>query len=74
MPTPKKHKTKGGRNRRRSHLTLKASSLKKCTHCGKPTRPHTVCAHCGYYKGRVVVDVVGKALAKQEKRKKRAQT
>jgi hypothetical protein len=33
-----------------------------------------VCAHCGYYKGRVVVDVVGKALAKQEKRKKRAQT
>lgn len=73
MPQPKKHKTWGGTHRRRSHMALKSRALTSCANCKKPTRPHTVCRHCGSYKGRTVVDIVGKTLAKQEKRKKRAQ-
>lgn len=65
---------KGKQLRRRSHIALKASNLKACSNCKKMTRPHTVCRHCGSYKGRTVVDIVGKTLAKQEKRKKRAQS
>ena len=54
-------------------MALKASSLTACTNCKKAKRPHTVCRHCGSYKGTTVVDIVGKEIAKQEKRKKRAQ-
>lgn len=54
-------------------MALKASSLGTCANCKKTVRPHTVCRHCGNYKGKVVVDIVGKELARQEKRKKRAQ-
>jgi large subunit ribosomal protein L32 len=73
MPQPKGHLAKGHQLRRRSHLALKASSLSTCSNCKKATRPHAVCRHCGSYKGKTVVDIVGKELAKQEKRKKRAQ-
>jgi len=33
--------------------------------------PHTVCSYCGYYKGRQVLDVLAKAEAREEKRRKR---
>ncbi len=59
---------KGKQLRRRSHLALKAKSLTKCSHCGKMTMPHQVCKFCGYYKGKEVVNVIAKQLAKREKR------
>lgn len=64
---------KGKQLRRRSHLALKAKALIACANCKKMTRPHAVCRHCGWYRGRVVVDIVAKTLKKQEKRKKRQQ-
>jgi large subunit ribosomal protein L32 len=59
---------KGKQLRRRSHLALQAQSLSKCSHCGKVTRPHQVCKSCGFYKGREVLNVLAKQLAKREKR------
>ena len=64
---------KGKQLRRRSHLALKKKVLLACSHCKKMIVPHTVCKYCGYYKGRLVVDIVGKKLSKQEKRKKAQQ-
>lgn len=64
---------KGKQLRRRSHLALRPSRLLACTNCKKMIRPHKVCRYCGSYKGRTVVDVVGRTLAKQERKKKRAQ-
>ena len=64
MPVPKKHKTKSRRNTRRSHMALKAANLSACTHCGSPVFSHTVCSHCGYYKGKEIIDT----LAKTEKK------
>ena len=61
--------TKGKRNRVRSHHALKVRVLAKCGHCGTSVYPHTVCANCGYYKGRMVIDVLAK-LDKKEKKKK----
>ena len=29
----------------------------KCAHCSKAILPHHVCPHCGYYKGRQVVQM-----------------
>lgn len=61
--------TKGKRNRVRSHHALKAKNLARCSHCKAEIYPHMVCANCGYYKGRQVVDVLAK-LDKKERKKK----
>lgn len=61
---------KGKQLRRRSHLALKPARLAACSNCKKMIRPHMVCRYCGAYKGRVVVDIVGKAMKKQEKKKR----
>jgi len=62
---------KGKQLRRRSHLALKKRTLSACSHCKKMIAPHTVCKYCGFYKGREVVNVLAKKLAKQERAKQR---
>ncbi len=54
MGVPKKHKTRSGRNQRRSHLSLKPKSFATCKNCGEPVLPHYPCKNCGYYKGKKV--------------------
>ena len=46
---------------RRSHHALKAPTLATCTNCGSHHRPHHMCQDCGFYKGRVVIDMKAKA-------------
>ncbi|MFA5349573.1 MAG: 50S ribosomal protein L32 [Candidatus Paceibacterota bacterium] len=69
MAVPKKHHTKGSRNQRRMHIFIKSPGVLKCPRCGKPILPHRVCKECGYYKGKMIVDVFAK-LDKKEKKKK----
>lgn len=59
---------KGKQLRRRSHLALEGKSLVKCPHCAKKIMPHQVCKFCGFYKGREVVNIIGKELKKREKK------
>lgn len=54
MGVPKKHKTKGSRNQRRSHSALGVKSLATCKNCGSATMAHVPCPNCGFYKGRKV--------------------
>jgi large subunit ribosomal protein L32 len=42
------------RDRRRSHLALKASKPALCSHCKQPKMAHRVCGNCGYYAGMEV--------------------
>ena len=60
---------------RRSHHALTAPTLAVCKNCGAQHRPHHMCLDCGYYKGRVVIDLAAKKknresriLAKKEAR------
>lgn len=53
----------------RSHHALKLRALAKCSHCQTEVYPHTICANCGYYKGKQVIDVLAR-LDKKERRKK----
>jgi large subunit ribosomal protein L32 len=55
MGVPKKHKTRSGRDQRRSHHHLEKQTFATCKNCNSPVRPHTVCANCGHYKGRAVI-------------------
>ncbi|MBI2609613.1 50S ribosomal protein L32 [Candidatus Giovannonibacteria bacterium] len=61
--------TKSHRNNRRSHHALKVGRLSKCNHCGFEKLPHVICANCGWYNDRQVIDVL-KKLDKKERKKK----
>ncbi len=61
---------------RRSHHGLKAPALSVCKNCGASHRPHHMCLDCGFYNGRVVIDLSAKKKdrearikAKQEARR-----
>ncbi|MFC1936625.1 50S ribosomal protein L32 [Chloroflexota bacterium] len=56
-PLPKRKISKGRRDRRRAHDALTARNLVQCSNCGEKRLPHHVCPHCGFYKGREVIDV-----------------
>ncbi len=45
---------------RRSHHALKAPNVALCKNCGSEHRPHHMCLNCGFYKGRVVIDLLEK--------------
>ena len=52
---------------RRSHHALTAPTLAVCGNCGSHHRPHHMCQECGFYKGRMVIDM----KAKSDKREAR---
>jgi len=55
MAQPRSNHSCTRRDKRRSHLALKAPNVLKCPNCAKPTLSHRVCPECGFYKGRQVV-------------------
>ena len=57
MPNPKRRHSKERTSTRRAHDALKAAGLSECPNCHEPKLPHRVCAYCGQYKGREVVEV-----------------
>lgn len=71
MAVPKQRKTKSRRNQRRMHLYISPAVLTLCQKCGKPVLPHTVCKSCGYYKGKEVLNVLGKLTKKERKAKEK---
>jgi hypothetical protein len=38
-----------------------------CKNCGGQHRPHHMCLNCGFYNGRVVIDLAAKAKARTER-------
>lgn len=71
MPVPKSRHTKSKKNRRRAHLYLEEPVLGRCRKCGKPCLSHRVCTYCGFYKGRMVIDVLAKLEKKERKARKK---
>lgn len=53
------------------HLFIKPVSSAVCPQCKKPLLPHTACLNCGYYKGREVLDILGKLTKKERKAKEK---
>lgn len=63
--------TRSATHQRRSHHALKSGAYSRCAHCGKEILPHVVCANCGWYKGRQVIDVLAKLDKKARKKKEK---
>ena len=55
-PQPKRKLSKGRRDRRRSHLAMRTTSLVECTQCHELHLPHHVCLNCGTYDGVEVLE------------------
>ncbi len=71
MAVPKSRHTSSKKRRRRSHIHLRVPSLSLCPKCGKNVLPHTVCKSCGYYKGKMAINVLEKLEKKQRKQKEK---
>ncbi|CAI8276182.1 MAG: 50S ribosomal protein L32 [Dehalococcoidia bacterium] len=54
---PKKKITRARRGRRLSSYRLARVNKIICSRCQKYMLPHVVCQHCGYYRGRQVIDL-----------------
>lgn len=66
MPNPKRqHSVTRGR-KRRTHYKAKVASFGTCPQCHKPVLSHRVCPSCGYYNGKMIIDVTAKVKDKKE--------
>ena len=50
---------------RRAHHALTAPTLATCKNCGAQHRPHHMCLNCGFYNGKMVVDLASKKKARE---------
>lgn len=57
MANPKNRHSKTRRDMRRTHWKLTLPNLSTCPQCHEPKVPHRICANCGYYAGRKVMEV-----------------
>jgi len=53
------------------HIFLKKPIVAICPKCGNKVLPHRVCLNCGYYKGKLVIDVLEKLNKKERKRREK---
>ena len=50
---------------RRSHHALTAPTLSTCKNCNALHRPHHMCLDCGFYNGKMVVDMKAKKESRE---------
>ena len=55
MAVPKKKTSKAKGRKRRAHYKANAAALVNCENCGDKKRPHYVCPHCGFYRGKKII-------------------
>jgi large subunit ribosomal protein L32 len=65
MSVPKQRHTKQRRDAKRDRFAIDQVKTQTCQKCGKEKLAHRVCTHCGFYKGKEVVNTVKKVAAKK---------
>lgn len=55
MAHPKRKQSKTRRDKRRTHDSITAATIAKCSNCGTAVQYHTVCPDCGYYRGKLAI-------------------
>jgi large subunit ribosomal protein L32 len=56
MAVPKRKTSKSRRDKRRTHWRLDLRGIALCPRCQEAKFPHRVCANCGYYRDRQVLE------------------
>lgn len=57
MAVPKRKVSKSRRDKRRTHYKATIPAISTCSNCKEPVRPHNICAKCGYYDGKAVLEI-----------------
>ena len=57
MAVPRQKKSNSRRKNQRSHDSLRKPNVTTCANCGAAKQSHRVCAGCGWYAGKEVVEV-----------------
>lgn len=71
MAVPRHSHTRSKVGKTRMHKYVKRVVLTLCPKCSKPILSHTACKNCGYYKGKEVINVLGKLTKKEKKAKEK---
>jgi len=66
VPLPKRRHSKTRGRKRRTHWKIAKTNLIACPQCKQPKLPHKICAICGFYAGRQVIEI----KIKEKKKKK----
>ncbi len=56
MGLPAKRRTTQSKKERNSHIKAKKQGTMHCPQCKKAVLPHVVCASCGTYRGKNVIN------------------
>ena len=56
MAVPARRTSKTRKRLRRTHYKLQVPGMPACPNCGELRKSHHVCANCGYYGDKQVVD------------------
>src|SRR5574344_218610 len=67
MAVPKKRTGHSAQGHRRSNWKATKPEITVCKNCGQPVLAHTVCSACGFYKGKLVSNKAGEAVAEPVK-------
>jgi large subunit ribosomal protein L32 len=57
MAVPKKKQSKTRTAKRRATWKASRAAYSACPQCKQPKLPHHVCSNCGYYAGRLAIEV-----------------
>lgn len=57
MAVPKRKHSRARRDSRRATHRVKVPKMVECPQCHSPRLPHRVCAVCGTYRGRQVIEM-----------------
>ena len=57
MAHPKRKVSKTRRDKRRTHYKAVAPALVNCSNCNAPVRFHHVCPECGFYRGKLAIEM-----------------
>ncbi len=66
MSVPKRRASHSRVRMRRAHDALAPIHLTTCPRCSQTLRPHTVCANCGHYRDKMVIDVEAEQEQQQQ--------
>jgi large subunit ribosomal protein L32 len=66
---PKKRHSRQRQGKRRHAIKLSVAKTILCKNCGKSVKAHIVCRHCGYYKGKEIINVNARKEKREAKRK-----
>ena len=65
MANPKRRHSRQRQALRRTFYKIKTTNMSVCPQCRNMKLSHRVCPYCGYYKGRVVVEIEEKEKEKK---------